>query len=111
MAEAAEECARFLHFACRGMAQIFPSARPIEVALSRFGSRLLLPELNPEGTNLTLGDSLYQKYLAGEISQSAIRNLFLTHLETAEQAEIALNRLTTLAHMPLAPAQQRRMLT
>lgn len=99
IAEAAEECTRFLHFACRGMARIFPSARPIEIALSRFGSRLLLPETAPHLTIPTLGDSLYHKYLRGEISQSAVRRLFLTHVETAEQAEIALNHLTTLARL------------
>ncbi|HZQ19407.1 MAG TPA: ChaN family lipoprotein [Terriglobales bacterium] len=97
MAEAAEECTRFLHLACRGMAKAFPSARPIETALARFGARLLLPGVNSQITTPTLGDSLYHKYLAGEISQSCIQHLFLTHVETAEQAETALNHLTTLA--------------
>lgn len=97
--EAAEECTRFLHFACRGMSRTVPIARPVETALARFGSRLLLPEVNPQITTPTLGDSLYQKYLASEISQAAVRRLFLTHLKTAEQAETALNQLTTMARL------------
>lgn len=97
IAEAAAECTRFLHFACRGMTASSPTARSLENALARFGSRLLSPEPHPQSTTTVPGDLLYEKYLAGSVSQSAIRRMFLAHLETREQAEIAIERLNQLA--------------
>lgn len=96
MAEAAEECTRFLHFACRGMTNISPIARPIENALAHFGSRLVLPERDIQSTTAAVGDVLYERYLANRISRSSIRRMFLTHLETRDQADIATDRLDKL---------------
>ena len=97
MADAAEECARFLHFACRGMNRLLAPAEPIADALARFGSRLLCPEFDVKGQNPTLGDSLYETYLAGKISLPAVRRVFLTQLETREQARQMLAKLEDLA--------------
>ena len=97
MADAAEECARFLHFACRGMKRLLASAQPVEDALARFGSRLLCPEFDAKDQNPTLGDSLYETYLAGKISLPAMRRVFLTQLETREQARQMLSKLEDLA--------------
>ncbi|HKW19424.1 MAG TPA: ChaN family lipoprotein [Terriglobales bacterium] len=96
IAAAAEECTRFLHFACRGMTASSPVARSLENALARFGSRLLSPEHNSADKTTAPADLLYEKYLAGSISQSAIRRMFLTHVETREQAESAMDRLNEL---------------
>jgi hypothetical protein len=93
VAVAAEECARFLHFACRGMTYSCSSATSIENALARFGSRLLSPESEFQSRTTNSGDVLYEHYVANKVSQSAIRRMFLTHLETREQAATALERL------------------
>jgi hypothetical protein len=97
MAEAAEECARFLYAACRGMVRLSVAAQPIEDALARFGSRLLCPEFDAGGHNSALGDSLYQTYLAGKISLPALRRVFLAKQETREQARQTLAKLGNLA--------------
>jgi hypothetical protein len=97
MAEAAEECARFLYSACRGMVRLSSVAQPIEDALARFGSRLLCPEFDAKDQSLTLGDSLYQAYLLGKISLPALRRVFLTKQETREQARQTLAKLENLA--------------
>jgi hypothetical protein len=97
MADAAEECARFLYSACRGMARLSSAAQPIEDALARFGSRLLCPEFDAKDEIPTLGDSLYQTYLAGKISLPALRRVFLTKQETREQARQTLAKLENLA--------------
>jgi Haem-binding uptake, Tiki superfamily, ChaN len=99
MADAAEECARFLYFACRGMVRLSSAAQPIEDALARFGSRLLCPEFDAENESPTLGDSLYQTYLAGNISLPALRRVFLTKQETLEQARQTLAKLENLARV------------
>jgi hypothetical protein len=96
-ADAAEECARFLHVACRGMKKLLAPAQPIEDALARFGCRLLCPEFEVKGQDPTLGDSLYETYLAGKISLPALRRLFLAQLETREQARETLAKLEDLA--------------
>jgi Haem-binding uptake, Tiki superfamily, ChaN len=85
MADAAEECARFLHSVCRGMTKLSEQAQPVEDALARFSSRLLCPEFDLADQSATLGDSLYQSYLAGKISPLALRRLFLARLESREQ--------------------------
>jgi hypothetical protein len=97
MAEAGEECARFLYSACRGMVRLSSVAQPIEDALARFGSRLLCPEFDAKDQNPMLGDSLYQTYLAGKITLPALRRVFLTKQETREQARETLAKLENLA--------------
>lgn len=97
MAEAAEECARFLYAACRGMIKLSAAAQPIEDAVARFGSRLLCPEFDVNHQNPGLGDSLYQSYLAGKISLPALRRVFLTRQENREQARQTLAKLENLA--------------
>lgn len=97
MAQAAEECARFLYAACRGMVRLSVAAQPIEDALARFGSRLLCPEFDTKDHTPALGDSLYQTYLAGKISLPALRRVFLTKQETREQARQTLAKLENLA--------------
>jgi Haem-binding uptake, Tiki superfamily, ChaN len=99
MADAAEECARFLYFACRGMKRHLSPAQPIEDALARFGSRLLCPGFEMDGQNPTLGDSLYETYLAGKISLPAIRRAFLTQFETREQARQMLETIEDLGRL------------
>ncbi|MGH9497845.1 MAG: ChaN family lipoprotein [Terriglobales bacterium] len=133
MTHAAEEAARFLHHACRGLplrrngrpvAEAAPSdrfyARAVEHALAYFGSRVLyparLPERELEGWALSprtskrlsrdaqrgdraqfdaaaqklgyaLGSELYDAYLRGSVSRTALRYLFLAHIEQPGQAE------------------------
>jgi hypothetical protein len=96
MAEAAEECARFLYSACRGMVRLSSAAQPIEDALARFGSRLLCPEFDLKDQNPSLGDSLYQTYVAGKLSLPALRRVFLTKQESREQARQTLTKLESL---------------
>jgi Haem-binding uptake, Tiki superfamily, ChaN len=96
IAEASEQCGRFLHFACRGMTEISPTARPVENALAQFSMRLLLPENQPHIPASTAGDSLYEAYVRNKASQSAIRRLFLAHLETRNQADGAIGLLNEL---------------
>jgi hypothetical protein len=97
MVEAAEECARFLYSACRGMVRLSSAAQPIEDALARLGSRLLCPEFDAKDQSPMLGDSLYQSYVLGKISLPALRRVFLTRQETREQAWQTLAKLETLA--------------
>jgi hypothetical protein len=96
MAEAAEECARFLYSACRGMVRLSSAAQPIEDALARFGSRLLCPEFDTKDRNPSLGDCLYQTYVAGKLSLPALRRVFLTKQESREQARHTLAKLEGL---------------
>jgi hypothetical protein len=97
MTDAAEECARFLYSACRGMARLPVAAQPIEDALARFGSRLLCPESEAKDQTPRLGDSLYQAYLGGKIPLPMLRRFFLTKQESREQARRTLARLADLA--------------
>jgi len=97
MADAAEECARFLHSVCRGVARLSEQAQPVEDALARFSSRLLCPEFDLADQSATLGDSLYQGYLAGKVSSLALRRLFLAKLETREQVHRTSSALEALA--------------
>lgn len=94
--EAAGECARFLHFACRGMSGGCAQSTFVEDAVARFGSCLLSPELRLE--NSSLGDRLYEAYLSAKIGKPELRRIFLTHLETREQADEALSEITRLAN-------------
>ena len=97
MADAAEECARFLHSVCRGMTRLSEQAQPVEDALARFSSRLLCPEFDLADQSPALGDSLYQGYLAGKVSSLALRRLFLAKLETREQVHRTSSALEDLA--------------
>jgi hypothetical protein len=122
MAYVAEEAARFLHHACRGLPEranghshgsegdVF-CRQVVEYALGYFGSRVLDPSREPvRGAAMSnaawqmldraekaanseepealarqfgyvLGTDLYDDYLAGKVTRSTLRRLFLTHLE------------------------------
>ena len=71
----AAEASRFLWHACRN----FSTARAQEAAdidaLEYFGARLLCPE-SASKTNPT-GEELYQSYIAGRVSRSKVRKMFL----------------------------------
>lgn len=96
ISDAAAECARFLHFACRGMSgACTQSGAAVEEALARFASRLLSPELRIE--NPSLGDRLYEAYLSAKIGKPELRRIFLTRLETREQTDHALDQITRFA--------------
>jgi heme-binding uptake protein ChaN (Tiki superfamily) len=97
IADAAEECTRFLHSACRGKQTIPQEAKTIEDALARFGSRLLCPELEIRDQKRALGDALYEAYVAGRVSRHELRGLFLSHLETFGQTLQTLVELENLA--------------
>jgi hypothetical protein len=124
MAYAAEEAARFLHYACRGAlsqaSRVAPSAKDrfytqiLEYALGYLGSRILYPARTaPENgdccevsrgaferyteqsahlagaeckalaqrVGYTLGNAVYESYLAGNLSKAALKDLFLRHLD------------------------------
>ena len=108
----AEEAARFLHNACRGLAsQAISEPSPstdrfhiqaVEHALGYFGSCVLDParhgadsalgdfaELGETAQKLgyALGRGLYEAYLAGSLSRSRLRHLFLAHLEPHGRAQ------------------------
>ena len=140
MMYAAEETARFLHHACRGLplrhgkqASLGAQsdrfyARTVEHALAYFGSRVLYPARpavrDPQGSNLTskvcqqamksalradrddfnaaaqdlgykLGSDLYDAYLRGCVSRTALRHLFLAHIEQAGTASQVVREITT----------------
>jgi hypothetical protein len=95
--DAAEECARFLHTACRGKAIIPQEAQMIEDALARFGSRLLCPELEVTDQERALGDSLYEAYVVGKISRHDLRSLFLSHVDTFGETLQTLVELENMA--------------
>jgi hypothetical protein len=97
MASVAHEATRFLHFACRGMTETCAQARDVADALAHFGSRLLNPSLDITGGSQRrlidsesaegLGESLYQAYLSGQITTSALRRIFLAHADDRDQAK------------------------
>jgi hypothetical protein len=97
MAAVAHEATRFLYFACHGMTETCSQAKAIEDALAHFGSRLLNPSLDTNcGSHhhatdsecaQGLGESLYQAYLSGQITTSALRRIFLAHAKDRDQAE------------------------
>jgi Haem-binding uptake, Tiki superfamily, ChaN len=95
IADAAEECARFLHFVCRGMTPACTQAQSVLDTLARFGSRLLCPDLIDDRS---LGDSLYDAYLNRRLTKARLRELFLAPLETREQAERTWTQISSLAH-------------
>ncbi len=152
MMYAAEEAARFLHHACRGLPLLRSGhpvadsaridrfyARTVEYALSYFGSRVLYParpavpvddcDLTPAGCDkiaqnaahadrvrfdgmarklgYTLGSELYDSYLAGRVSRSALRHLFLADLEEPGKARKACVKLVR----ELRPKKSTRLTT
>jgi Haem-binding uptake, Tiki superfamily, ChaN len=135
---AAEEAARFLHHACRGLPLLRNGsavaasaqtdrfyARTMEHALAYFGSRVLYPArpaVKNDNSDLTraacdqmaqnaahadrarfdsmaqklgytLGSELYDSYLAGRVSRSVLRRLFLASLEEPGKARKACLKL------------------
>ena len=95
MAPVAKESARFLHYACRGMASACVQAKVIEEALARFGSRLLSPDLGEHNMlpGTAPGDILYNAYLGGRVTKSALRRMFLAKLEDRDQVATALKNI------------------
>jgi hypothetical protein len=117
MMYAAEEVARFLHHACRGLQKNKKSgtetgdsfyAHAVEHSLAYFGSRVLYPgrdaasethgvstlpnekrgfEAGAQLTGYMLGRHLYDEYIAGRVSRSVLRRLFFAHLEEASEAK------------------------
>jgi uncharacterized iron-regulated protein len=118
MMYAAEEAARFLHHACRGLPAHGKVESPLpavdrfytqtlEHALAYLGSRVLYPARtsveSDQGCELsraaceryaeqassavakrlgyTLGNAMYESYLTGNLSKTAVRQLFLHHLD------------------------------
>ena len=101
MMYAAEEAARFLHHACRGLpyrGNVWDAGeheQAVEHALAYFGSRVLYPArtegadaLVHEGEKLgyEMGNALYNAYVRGDVTQSALRKIFLTHVEEPSKA-------------------------
>jgi uncharacterized iron-regulated protein len=130
MMYAAEEAARFLHHACRGLPLLRNGrtvetgesidrfyARTLEHALAYFGSRVLYPARPAAGNDdrdliaaceklaqdaahggrvrfdgtaqklgYALGSELYDGYLAGRVSRSVLRRIFLANLEKPDAA-------------------------
>ena len=87
MPDVAAEAARFLYHACRGVSSAPDSCRvdsQAESTLSHFGSRLLCPENAQDSCCSAQGEELYQAYIVGRVSRTAIRTMFfgghrLTH--------------------------------
>jgi hypothetical protein len=155
MVYAAEETARFLHSACRGLpllglgAEKSPTppldrfyAQALEYALGYFGSRVLYPArpAQRDGCEMSraaceelmkaalrgdqvrfeeytcqvgyaLGSHLYDQYLAGSLSRTRLRHLFLAHLEEPSRAQqlcSELLRSRTPTRKPPQPERRRR---
>ena len=101
---AAQEVARFLYHACRGLPEnrglnhdhgLTPGdatyAKALETALVALAARVLCPfgtslahtesEPEPDSLGLALGDGLYRSYEQGRIGRTVLRRLFLTQLQ------------------------------
>jgi hypothetical protein len=77
MAQAAAECARILHCACKGLTT-HRATDVLEDTLAYFGARLLCPGSLHEGIESSEnGTALYEAYLSGKISKAALRRMFL----------------------------------
>jgi hypothetical protein len=89
MAQAAEEASRFLHHACRGFkSQPGAPNQQVEDALAHFGSRLLCPAVGSQpGPGSQPGEALYQGYIAGQVSRTALRRTFLARFQDSAQAQ------------------------
>jgi hypothetical protein len=78
MPQVAAEAARFLHHACQGLGRSAHSDLSSAYdTLAHFGSRLLCPEAAQTDCENSAGEELYQSYVAGATSKSAVRKLFL----------------------------------
>jgi len=80
----AAEAARFLRRACVGDAG--PESRDEKTtadALAYFGSRLLCPSANDNALH-PVGESLYQGYIEGRLTNAAVRRIFLAKGERTE---------------------------
>jgi uncharacterized iron-regulated protein len=113
MVYAAEEAARFLHHACRGLPRQAKRGQTaagaglaLEHALGYLGSRVLYParteESETETHNITdkqrgyaLGKAIYDDYVRGELSQSTLRRVFLAHVEDQHTAETLWHELSS----------------
>jgi hypothetical protein len=94
MAQAAEEAARFLRHACRGMrVQTGSLNHQFEDALAHFGSRLLCPAVGLE-SRAAPGEALYQAYIAGRVTRATLRRAFLSRTEDRDQARKVLAKAT-----------------
>jgi len=102
MINAAREAARFLHYACRGAGTGCSHSKPVEDALVHLGSRLLLPAIGVENEFPTggLGEALYHAYLAGRVTKSALRRMFLARLEDRHQTEKVLAGMLDACQAP-----------
>jgi Haem-binding uptake, Tiki superfamily, ChaN len=101
---AAQEVARFLYHACRGLPEnrsLGPEhsvdrgdaiyAKVLETALVAFAARVLCPfgthlaptefECEAESIGFGLGRGLYHAYVRGSVSKTVLRRLFLTQLQ------------------------------
>lgn len=93
MAQAAEEASRFLRHACLGMkGQPGSANHQVEDALAHFGSRLLCPAVGLESGSAA-GESLYQAYIAGRVTPTALRRAFLARVENSVEAQNILSFL------------------
>jgi hypothetical protein len=87
MAQAASECARFLHCACKGLTRDYVTDS-LENMLAYFGARLLCPgNLNEEWPRHEEGEALYEDYLAARVSKAALRRMFLARGEQLQLIE------------------------
>jgi hypothetical protein len=96
MEAAAAECTRFLHFACSAMKEEVAQEASLAGILARLGARLLSPQLTAQASGSALGDELYQAYLAGKVSEKAVRQLFLARLDNPDQAKQAVSSLRAM---------------
>jgi hypothetical protein len=103
MARVAEEAAKFLHHACRGMYVTggTEESKTIQDALAHFGSRLLCPSAASESqpSTSTFGEALYGSYLEGKITRAAMRRLFLSRIDNPKQIEELCATVRTPVHV------------
>jgi len=93
MTHAAEEATRFLRHACLGMkAPTGLINRQVGDALAHFGARLLCPPVMSEG-GADPGDALYDAYIAGRVTRTALRRAFLARVEDSDPAPELLSLL------------------
>ncbi len=97
IAEAALEAARFLHFACVGTATPCVASKLVENALAQFGARLLSPVATADGEEAGFGGSLYRAFIENKVSKLELRQLFLSHLDSREDAERACEKLKQIS--------------
>ena len=78
MSAAAAEAARFLHRACAaGSRNVTAPDAKLDDVLAHFGSRLLCPQAGEGNPSQSDGEALYQAYLQGRVTRTAVRRMFL----------------------------------